>query len=164
MSTIDSSVTSSSYVTNFAEAYPVRTGARSEAQESVKPDERPQTESAAESGSVALNEMQPVQEALEPAEESEGFVEAQEALLDKASEIMNELNVSDFGLSFSFDRDYDTTVINVTDKSTDDLVRQIPSEDFLKLAANIEEMVEQNSLNTEAQRESLKGLLFDEKV
>ena len=43
-------------------------------------------------------------------------------------------------LKFSVDKDAGRIVINVTDKETDELVRQIPSEEVLELARNLQEM------------------------
>ncbi len=43
-------------------------------------------------------------------------------------------------LKFSIDKDAGRIVINVTDKETDELVRQIPSEEVLELARNLQEM------------------------
>ena len=46
----------------------------------------------------------------------------------------NDLNRQNIGLAFSIDKDTENTVVKVTDLNTEKLVRQIPSEDFLKLA------------------------------
>lgn len=45
-------------------------------------------------------------------------------------------------LQFSVDKDLDKIVINVKDKQTDEVVRQIPSEEVLELARNLHDMVE----------------------
>ena len=94
--------------------------------------------------------------------------EQEEKVREKARKIMDELNTQDLGLSFRLDRDYDTTVISVMDKSTDDLVRQIPSEEFLKFAQKIDELCEQNKSKSMSEfhpdKDEIKGLLFDEKA
>ena len=94
--------------------------------------------------------------------------EQEEKVREKARKIMDEFNTQDLGLSFRLDRDYDTTVISVMDKSTDDLVRQIPSEEFLKFAQKIDELCEQNKSKSMSEfhpdKDEIKGLLFDEKA
>ncbi|MFW1677660.1 flagellar protein FlaG [Pontibacter sp. JAM-7] len=50
-------------------------------------------------------------------------------------------------LNFSVDDEAGQTVIRVIDKSNDELIRQIPSEDFLKITQHIEQM--QNLLFSE---------------
>ncbi|MEH6578093.1 MAG: flagellar protein FlaG [Amphritea sp.] len=43
-------------------------------------------------------------------------------------------------LNFSVDQDAGQTIIRVIDTSNDELVRQIPSEDFLRISKHIEQM------------------------
>ena len=88
----------------------------------------------------------------------------------KAKEISDKLNAQNIGLSFSVDESVDNTVINVTNRNTDDLVRQIPSEDlqrFQKMIADFEDKKSTGSVtdikNPNA-KEMLKGLILDEKV
>jgi flagellar protein FlaG len=52
-------------------------------------------------------------------------------------------------LQFAVDREAEDLVVRVTNKVSGDLIRQIPSEDVLKLRMKLEE---------------LSGLLFDEKI
>lgn len=53
------------------------------------------------------------------------------------------------GLSFAQHDDTGRTMVSVMDRNTDELIRQIPAEDFLDMAAKMEEMI---------------GILFDRKV
>jgi len=55
----------------------------------------------------------------------------------------------DVGLHFSVHETTGRTVVRVVDKETEKLIREIPPEEFLNLAAKLEEMV---------------GIIFDEKV
>ena len=57
-----------------------------------------------------------------------------------AQERKNDLNRQNIGLAFSIDKDTENTVVQVTDLNTEKLVRQIPSEDFLKLAERLKDM------------------------
>lgn len=43
-------------------------------------------------------------------------------------------------LNFSVDQDGGQTIIKVIDKSNDELIRQIPSEDFIEISKHIEQM------------------------
>lgn len=52
-------------------------------------------------------------------------------------------------LNFSIDHDAGKTIIKVIDTSNDELIRQIPSEDFIEISKHIEQM---------------NNLLFSEKV
>jgi len=53
------------------------------------------------------------------------------------------------GLKFSKHKDTDTTMIKVMDRETDELIREIPAENILDMAAKMEEMI---------------GLIFDKNV
>ncbi len=66
----------------------------------------------------------------EQAAKAEEMRENQQALID-------ELNLKKLGLQFSVDKESDTSLINVTDVETKDLIRQIPSEDFMKLKESL---------------------------
>ena len=79
-----------------------------------------------------------------------------------AQERKNDLNRQNIGLAFSIDKDTENTVVKVTDLNTEKLVRQIPSEDFLKLAERLKDMRD-NTAVTKKDAET-KGILFDEKA
>lgn len=59
----------------------------------------------------------------------------------------NDLNRQNIGLAFSIDKDTENTVVKVTDLNTEKLVRQIPSEDFLKLAERLKDMRDNTSVS-----------------
>lgn len=86
---------------------------------------------------------------------------------EKAKELSDKLNMQNIGLSFSVDDNTSSTVINVTNRSTEDLVRQIPSEDMLrfqKIIADFEDKVKTADVNDEDSKAMLKGLILDEIV
>ena len=64
----------------------------------------------------------------------------QEELDETIAQINDSLQNIQRNLKFSVDNDSGIVVINVTDKVTDKLVRQIPSEEVLELARNLQEM------------------------
>ena len=74
----------------------------------------------------------------------------------------NDLNRQNIGLAFSIDKDTENTVVKVTDLNTEKLVRQIPSEDFLKLAERLKDM--RDSTSVSKKDTETKGILFDEKA
>ncbi|MBF0265366.1 MAG: flagellar protein FlaG [Gammaproteobacteria bacterium] len=49
-------------------------------------------------------------------------------------------------LAFSIDKDLGQIVVNVTDKKTDETIRQIPSEEFLELARNLQGMLDSKDM------------------
>lgn len=79
-----------------------------------------------------------------------------------AQERMNDLNRQNIGLAFSIDKETDNTVVKVTDRNTEKLVRQIPSEEFIELSERMRDLRERTGI-TDKESEH-KGLLFDEKA
>ncbi len=70
-----------------------------------------------------------------------------QAMLDELASDIETLH--SIGLSFAQHEDTGRTMVEVMDKDTKTLIRQIPSEDVLNMAAKMDEMI---------------GMLFDEKV
>jgi len=70
-----------------------------------------------------------------------------EAVASKLSEFANSLQRA---LSFSVDDDTGQTVIVVTDSESDEIVRQIPSEELLELARKLQDLQEQQEKLHEA--------------
>ncbi|MBO8416490.1 MAG: flagellar protein FlaG [Proteobacteria bacterium] len=62
-----------------------------------------------------------------------------EQAIDKAREYIGSIDLKNYGLSFSVEQDLDKTLISVTDRSSDKVIRQIPSEEFVQMAKNIRE-------------------------
>lgn len=80
-------------------------------------------------------------------EEKENEQELSQAMLDELSMDIEMLH--SVGLSFSKHDDTGRTIVKVINKDTDELIREIPSEKVLDMAAKLDEMV---------------GILFDTKV
>jgi flagellar protein FlaG len=139
------------------------------------------SESSDKAGSWAdaLSKAQEKQAAEAVQQNGEEAEQASDAELEKqreeARELTEKLNAQNIGLNFDVDDTYDRMVIKVTNRSTNDLVRQIPSEDlmrFQKVIADFESSGEEDSSSTQsygsagsAAEESLasaiKGLIFD---
>lgn len=88
----------------------------------------------------------------------------------KAKELSAKLNAQNIGLSFSVDDATSDTVINVTNRSTDDLVRQIPSEDMLRFQKIISDFEDKtkgqvvDELSKQKSKDMLKGLILDDLI
>lgn len=75
---------------------------------------------------------------------------AMQKRLDQAIESLNnQLQSSQTNLGFSIDSETDIVMVKVTNKETGELVRQIPAEAVVRLAAKMDD---------------LKGLLLDESL
>lgn len=99
--------------------------------------------------------------------EEKQVAEEQEAKQQEQAEaIMQELNTQNLGLSFSINKDIDSTVISVLDKNTDDLVRQIPSEEFIRVSKAMKQMRENlgSTMDDSKSKDMLKGLLLDDQA
>jgi flagellar protein FlaG len=70
-------------------------------------------------------------------------------LRDALNEVQERMDQMGTNLQFSMDKVAEDIVVKVTDKENGELIRQIPSEDVIKLRKKLEE---------------LSGLLFDEKA
>ena len=82
-----------------------------------------------------------------PEQKAEPEIKISQALLNEVrQEIQMMHNV---GLHFSVHETTGRTIIRVVDKETEELIREVPPEEFLNLAARLDEMI---------------GILFDKKV
>lgn len=68
--------------------------------------------------------------------------EEQEAVEEVASKLQEFVNLLDKKLQFSVDEDSGRQVVRVTDQISGDVIRQIPSEEVLRLARNLSELAD----------------------
>ena len=99
----------------------------------------------ANTAKVAVSDVQPQRS--EPEQKAQPEVEVSQALLDAVQHDIRMMR--DVGLQFSVHETTGRTVVRVVDKETDRLIREIPPEEFLNLAAKLDEMI---------------GIIFDKKV
>ena len=78
--------------------------------------------------------------------------------LDKMAEAVSQL-IPGYGLSFAMDKDLNEVVVTVTNKTTDEVIRQIPREEFLNIARKFNELLQEFS--GKAPEEELKGVFMD---
>jgi len=78
---------------------------------------------------------------------------------EELNKVVTDLNSSiqnvQRNLAFSVDDNSGQIVINVTDKESGDILRQIPSEDVLKMAGKLQEMINSRRENISASAEGL---------
>ena len=86
--------------------------------------------------------------------------EVQAADPETTRELVAELNLTNVGLSFSVDEETDRDLINVRDRNTDDLIRQIPSEEFLRVVKSIKNFKE--NAESGVDRNTLKGMILSD--
>lgn len=82
-----------------------------------------------------------------PEQNTEPEVKISQAILDDVEQDIQLMR--NVGLQFSVHDATGRTMIRVIDKGTEDLIREIPPEEFLNMAAKLDEMI---------------GILFDKKV
>jgi flagellar protein FlaG len=95
---------------------------------------------------VKAQEASPAQADLPAREQAEAAQPEQKAVAPEPQELQSAVSkLNDYvqnvqrTLSFSVEEDTGTTVVQVYDSETDELIRQIPAEETIKLAASIEE-------------------------
>ncbi len=94
-------------------------------QTSLKPIEKPELKDTGEAGKVAAE-----------------FVELTSFELDSLVEQLNDfMKEGQRSLSFAVDKTADAVVISVRDKETEELIRQIPSPEALKLKKHLDGVV-----------------------
>ena len=94
-----------------------------------------------------VDDRSPAQQKLKGNETSDKTTEVSQAMLDTLQEKMS--SIHQVGLRFSKHEETGRTVIRVVNKDTDELIREIPPENVLNLAARLNDMM---------------GILFNEVV
>ncbi|GAA0787673.1 flagellar protein FlaG [Marinobacterium sediminicola] len=103
-----------------------------------------------QSSGVTVQQVATVNDRNNAVQQSQAGVEVSAEKLQAAVEKMNELmKESDRSLQFSVDDTSEKVVIKVVDQQTDEVIRQIPSEETLKFSEFLQGMV---------------GMIFDEKA
>jgi flagellar protein FlaG len=88
--------------------------------------------------------------------------ETKELLQTQVDDVNSKLNQLGVGLAFSVDENTQSSVVQVVDKTTDEVIKQYPNEGSLKIMKNIQDYlnsVQQSSLSV---KEGLTGVLFNE--
>ena len=67
-----------------------------------------------------------------------------------ATRIFSHINIQNRSLSFQVSQESGKTVVLVIDTDTDEIVRQIPSEELLRIARVIDELIDQRAAGSES--------------
>ncbi|WP_024872834.1 flagellar protein FlaG [Tolumonas lignilytica] len=81
-------------------------------------------------------------------------------MLEQAQKLQKIVQAKGWSLNFSVDKELGDTVVKVVDSSTNKLIRQIPSDDWLFIAKKLHEVMSSD----ESQQSVQAGLLFNKKV
>lgn len=79
--------------------------------------------------------------------------------IDKLNQTLERAGQS---ITFGIDESTQSPVIQVKDRSTDELIRQLPSEDSLKMMQQIQDYLDRAQQTGGLQKEGLTGNLFNE--
>ncbi|QCU90462.1 flagellar protein FlaG [Thiomicrorhabdus sediminis] len=115
----------------------------------------------AQKSSVAL-ERQPQQKSVDssPAKAVEK-VPAEQA--EKVIEALNKrFAQQERGVQFSLDQDTNSSVLKLIDKDTDEVIKQFPSEDSLRIIKNIQNYLDSANERGVSSKEGLTGSLLNE--
>ena len=83
-------------------------------------------------------------------------------LSDQIETVNQKLEQMGLGLTFLVDENTQSSVVKVIDKSTDELIRQFPSEGSLKIMRNIQAYLTAVQQSGSVNKEGLTGTLFNE--
>lgn len=101
-------------------------------------------------------------------EEASTIAATAEEAEEEAKELIQELNTQNLGLSFTMDEELERTVISVMDRNTDEVVREIPSEEFQRFSKAIKNFQDQNSTTdgvlSSSSKNALRGLILEDKA
>lgn len=89
---------------------------------------------------------------------------SQDELVQSAERFVEVAQTLNRELQFSINRDIDETVVTVIDRNTGEMVRQIPSEEIVRLAERMSEMNAQQRQGTQPALDSATGILVDNLV
>ena len=94
-------------------------------------------------------------------EQAKAEREAQKAELEKqVQELQDTASFKGWSVNFALDKELDRTVIRVVDSKTQEMIRQIPSEELLTIAKRLKELDDLSGISDK----SVVGLLFDKKI
>ncbi|RUO30234.1 flagellar protein FlaG [Aliidiomarina soli] len=146
--------------------------------ESMNSDSLPRIDSSEQNRTQAqqtqaqeANELNPrtidsVREAIreQRTENSEQREMSQDELLKTAEQFVEVAQTLNRELQFSVNKDIDETVITVIDRNTGETVRQIPSEEIVRLAERVRELSASQGQSTQPEIDSATGFLVDSLV
>ncbi len=88
--------------------------------------------------------------------------ETEQAIQDQVDQLNSKLDQTGLGLAFSVDENTRSSVVKVIDKTTDEIIKQYPNEDSLKMMKNIQDYLNSVQQSSATTKEGLTGVLFNE--
>lgn len=82
--------------------------------------------------------------------------------LDVVNQVNFELAKIEQGLAFSYDESTNLSVIKLIDKSTDEVIKQFPSEDAMRVIRNIQSYLSDLGQSPDKNNKGLTGAIFNE--
>ena len=95
----------------------------------------------------------------EPKEDAKSPATMMEDIIKQAQELQEMSQLKGWAVNFRIDNDLDKTVITVVDSETQQMIRQIPSEELLNISRRVQSMQ-----NGESDSQGLSGLLLDSQI
>ncbi|WP_460187018.1 flagellar protein FlaG [Thiomicrorhabdus hydrogeniphila] len=86
----------------------------------------------------------------------------EQAIQDQVEQVNSQLGQLGLGLTFSVDENTQSSVVKVIDKTTDEIIKQYPNEDSLKMMKNIQDYLNSVQESRATTKEGLTGVLFNE--
>lgn len=88
--------------------------------------------------------------------------ETQEMLQKQVEQVNSKLVQLGLGVTFTVDENTQSSVVKVIDKATDEVVKQYPNEESLKMMKNIQNYLDSVQQSGLSNKEGLTGTLFNE--
>jgi len=93
---------------------------------------------------------------------SDTQVSSVKEVVDQAEQLNKQLERIGQSLSFSVDESTQSSVVKIIDKTTDEVIKQFPTEGALKVMKNIQNYLESVQQSGQPAKEGLTGALFSE--
>lgn len=100
-----------------------------------------------------------VQTKTEPKEDAKSPADVLEDIIIQAQELQEMSQLKGWAVNFRIDNDLDKTIITVVDSETQQMIRQIPSEELLNISRRVQSMQ-----NGESGSQGMSGLLLDSQI
>lgn len=108
---------------------------------------------------LGVNKMasQPVPPPPKPAE-APAAADVSKQIEEQVQKLQELMDSNNWSVNFSVDEESGNTVIRIRDAATKEVIRQVPSEEWLKMSENIQSSLESKD------RKAISGLLFDNRA
>ncbi|GAA4496718.1 flagellar protein FlaG [Pseudaeromonas paramecii] len=95
----------------------------------------------------------------EPKEDAKSPADVLDDIIKQAQKLQEMSHLKGWAVNFRIDNDLDKTIITVVDSETQQMIRQIPSEELLNISRRVQSMQ-----NGESGSQGMSGLLLDSQI